>query len=53
MDTQIMKSKNSNLDKDSKKHLASKQTYLAMGNLLNAAAEKIDVTPMEGFVPDS
>ena len=30
----------------------SKQTYLAMGNLLNAAAElKIDVTPMEGFVP--
>jgi nitroreductase len=30
----------------------SKQTYLAMGNLLNAAAElKIDVTPMEGFEP--
>ncbi len=30
----------------------SKQTYLALGNLLNAAAElKIDVTPMEGFVP--
>jgi len=30
----------------------SKQTYLAMGNLLNAAAElKIDVTPMEGFDP--
>ena len=29
----------------------SKQTYLALGNLLNAAAElKIDVTPMEGFV---
>lgn len=28
----------------------SKQTYLAMGNLLNAAAElKIDATPMEGF----
>ncbi len=32
---------------------AAKQTYLALGNLLNAAAElKIDVTPMEGFVPD-
>ncbi len=31
----------------------SKQTYIALGNLLNAAAElKIDVTPMEGFVPD-
>jgi nitroreductase len=30
----------------------SKQTYLALGNLLTAAAElKIDVTPMEGFVP--
>jgi nitroreductase len=31
---------------------AQKQTYLALGNLLNAAAElKIDTTPMEGFVP--
>jgi nitroreductase len=31
----------------------SKQTYLALGNLLAAAAElKIDVTPMEGFVPE-
>lgn len=30
----------------------AKQTYLALGNLLNAAAElKIDVTPMEGFIP--
>ncbi len=30
----------------------AKQTYLALGNLLNAAAElKIDATPMEGFVP--
>ncbi|WP_338409663.1 NAD(P)H-dependent oxidoreductase [uncultured Flavobacterium sp.] len=28
----------------------AKQTYLALGNLINAAAElKIDVTPMEGF----
>ena len=31
----------------------SKQTYLALGNLLNAAAElQIDSTPMEGFVPE-
>lgn len=31
---------------------SAKQTYLALGNLLNAAAElKIDVTPMEGFEP--
>lgn len=30
----------------------AKQTYLALGNLLNIAAElKIDATPMEGFVP--
>ena len=30
----------------------AKQTYIALSNLLNAAAElKIDVTPMEGFVP--
>jgi nitroreductase len=29
-----------------------KQTYLALANLLNAAAElKIDVCPMEGFIP--
>ncbi len=30
-----------------------KQTYLALGNLLNVAADlKIDVCPMEGFVPE-
>ncbi len=30
-----------------------KQTYLALGNLLNAAADlKIDVCPMEGFVSE-
>ena len=40
------------LTEDAKNIWTSKQTYLAMGNLLNAAAElKIDVTPMEGFVP--
>ena len=31
----------------------AKQTYIALSNLLNAAAElNIDVTPMEGFVPE-
>jgi nitroreductase len=48
----FMKSKISTLEPDLKNVWASKQTYLALGNLLNAAAElKIDVTPMEGFVP--
>lgn len=46
----FMKSKISNLAQDLKNNWTSKQTYLALGNLLNAAAElKIDVTPMEGF----
>ncbi len=37
---------------DVKNVWTSKQTYIALGNLLNAAAElKIDVTPMEGFEP--
>ncbi|MEC5166814.1 nitroreductase [Flavobacterium sp. PL11] len=32
---------------------SAKQTYLALGNLMNAAAElRIDLTPMEGFVPE-
>jgi len=32
---------------------SAKQTYLALGNLMNAAAElRIDVTPMEGFIPE-
>lgn len=36
---------------DDKKVWNEKQTYLALGNLLNAAAElKIDACPMEGFV---
>ncbi|WP_348800255.1 NAD(P)H-dependent oxidoreductase [Flavobacterium adhaerens] len=49
----FMKSKISTLDPAVKNIWTSKQTYLALGNLLNAAAElKIDVTPMEGFVPD-
>ena len=41
-----------NLPEDAKKVWTAKQTYLALGNLLNAAAElKIDATPMEGFDP--
>lgn len=48
----FMKSKISTLEPAVKNVWTSKQTYLALGNLLNAAAElKIDVTPMEGFDP--
>jgi nitroreductase len=48
----FMKSKISTLESDIKNTWTAKQTYLALGNLLNAAAElKIDATPMEGFVP--
>lgn len=46
----FMKSKIISLDSDTKSIWTSKQTYLALANLMNAAAElKIDVTPMEGF----
>lgn len=49
----FMKSKILTLPEDIKNIWTAKQTYLALGNLLNAAAElKIDVTPMEGFVPE-
>jgi nitroreductase len=48
----FMKSKISPLPEEKRNTWTSKQTYLALGNLLNAAAElKIDVTPMEGFEP--
>ncbi|WP_396140234.1 NAD(P)H-dependent oxidoreductase [Flavobacterium sp.] len=48
----FMKSKIVTLPEDVRNTWASKQTYLALGNLLNAASElKIDVTPMEGFEP--
>jgi nitroreductase len=48
-----MKSKLVSLPEDVKNTWTSKQTYLALGNLMNAAAElKIDVTPMEGFEPE-
>ena len=49
----FMKSKITPLSTEIKSNWTSKQTYLALGNLLNAAAElKIDVTPMEGFEPE-
>jgi nitroreductase len=49
----FMKSKITTLPVDLRNTWTSKQTYLALGNLLNAAAElKIDVTPMEGFEPE-
>lgn len=49
----FMKSKIVPLPVEQKAIWTSKQTYLALGNLLNAAAElKIDVTPMEGFEPE-
>ena len=49
----FMKSKIVPLQVEQKAVWTSKQTYLALGNLLNAAAElKIDVTPMEGFEPE-
>lgn len=49
----FMKSKIMALPVEAKANWTSKQTYLALGNLLNAAAElKIDVTPIEGFEPE-
>ena len=49
----FMKSKISTLPLENRNTWTSKQTYLALGNLLNAAASlKIDVTPMEGFEPE-
>jgi nitroreductase len=51
---EFVKSKISTLPLDNRNNWTSKQTYLAMGNLLNAASElKIDVTPMEGFEPEA
>lgn len=49
----FMKMKITALAEVDRNNWTSKQTYLALGNLLNAAAElKIDVTPMEGFEPE-
>ena len=42
-----------NLPADAKNNWTSKQAYIVLSNLLNAAAElRIDATPMEGFVPE-
>jgi nitroreductase len=49
----FMKSKISTLPVEQRNIWTSKQTYIALGNLLSAAAElNIDVTPMEGFEPE-
>lgn len=49
----FMKSKISTLPEENRNVWTAKQTYIALTNLLNAAAELgIDVTPMEGFEPE-
>jgi nitroreductase len=49
----FMKMKITVLPEEQRNVWTSKQTYLALANLMNAAAElKIDVTPMEGFEPE-
>lgn len=46
----FMKNTLTALPVDVRNNWTSKQTYIALGNLLSAAAElKIDATPMEGF----
>lgn len=49
----LMNSVVSNLSEDGREVWAAKQTYIALGNLLSAAADlKIDSCPMEGFDPE-
>lgn len=49
----FMKSKVTALSEDARNTWTAKQTYIALSNLLNAAAElQIDITPMEGFEPE-
>lgn len=49
----FMQSSINALPLEKRNYWTAKQTYLALGNLLNAAAElKIDATPMEGIVPE-
>ena len=49
---EYMKSNIITLSEETRNIWSAKQTYLALGNLLNVAAElKIDTTPMEGFAP--
>ena len=48
----MIKGQIASLSDEAKNNWTSKQTYIALGNLLAAAAElKIDATPMEGFNP--
>lgn len=43
-----------NLTPETKDNWTAKQTYIALGTLLSAAADlKIDTTPMEGFDPNA
>jgi len=50
----FMKMKITTLPEEQRNTWTSKQTYLALANLMNAASElKIDVTPMEGFEPEN
>jgi nitroreductase len=50
----FMKSKLIDLPDNIKESWAARQTYLALGNLLSAAASlKIDACPMEGFEPET
>lgn len=43
-----------NLNADQARIWADKQAYIALGfGLVAAAAEQVDATPMEGFVPDA
>lgn len=47
-----MKSTIENMPKDKKLGWATKQAYIALGNLMTVCAvEKIDSCPMEGFIP--
>lgn len=53
MFSNLMNSVINNLSEDGREVWAAKQTYIALGNLLSAAADlKIDTCPMEGFDPD-
>ncbi|NER12330.1 NAD(P)H-dependent oxidoreductase [Leptobacterium flavescens] len=49
----FMKSKITPLDPDVKQNWSTRQAYIALGNLLSAAAQlKIDSCPIEGFSPE-
>ena len=49
----FMKGKIGDMTEVEKNNWTIRQTYLALGNLINACAElKIDACPMEGFEPE-